>query len=226
MPPLSSNQNSDLSYHYEEGKSWLAASNNGKNTTALSYAAFEFRLSIERIILQYWSGLVPGGAEELTFKDIRSYKSIEKQIFQIAGHQKEINAKFEFARLIIQALKIPWKITTPEIGKFSHYWHECSELCHIAWTLASANQELTAIAYSNLVEISDFLNNHVEGVISFVNIEDMPFRNLQDDFVAGRATSADVLNHLKTIGVYAVLTEGKVRKFIGEAIPPSSKGSS
>ncbi|MEW6713656.1 MAG: hypothetical protein AB1306_01000 [Nitrospirota bacterium] len=222
MPPLSSQRQTELDYHFKEGKAWLDSSNSGKNTTALSYAAFEFRLAIERIILQYWSGLAPGGAEELSFESIRSYKSIEKRIFQIAGHQKEINAKFEFARVLIQALKIPWEIPTPDIGKFSSYWHACSELCHIAWTLAATSQDLVSMAYNNLLEISDFLNKHLDGVTLWAKMEEMSFRKLQDDFVAGRVSSADVLDHLKKIGLYAVTeTEGNVRKFIGEAIPPS-----
>jgi len=227
MPPLSPQRHPALNYHFEEGKAWLEVSNDGKNTSALSYAAFEFRLAIERIVLQYWTALVPGGAEEITFKSIRSYKSIEKEIVEIAGHQKEINSQFEFARLLIQALKIPWKIPTPDIGKFSGYWHECSELCHIAWTLASANQELVFIAYRNLLEISDFLKEHVEGVVTWAKIADMPFREIQDDFVAGRVTADDVLNHLKKVGVYAVEhAEGKPPRFIGEAIPPSDNDSS
>jgi len=63
----------------EEGKAWLEIANRGKNTTALSYAAFEFRLAIERIVLQYWSALAPGGVEEITFQSTRSYKSIKNQ---------------------------------------------------------------------------------------------------------------------------------------------------
>lgn len=222
MPPLSTRRQTELSYHFREGKAWLASSNSGKNTTALSYAAFEFRLAIERIILQYWSGIAPGGAEEITFESIRSYKSIEKRIFQIAGHQKEINAKFEFARLLIQALKIPWEIPTPDIRRFSSYWHECSEFCHIAWTLASSNAEIVSMAYNGLLTISDFLNKHMDGVVLWANMEDKSFRKLQDDFVAGHASAVDVLNHLKKIGFYAVMeSEGGGRKFIGEAIPPS-----
>jgi hypothetical protein len=89
-----------LNYHYEEGKAWLANSEGGKNTTVLSYAAFEFRLAIERIGLQYWFALTPGGIEEISLRDIKSFKSIEKRIYQLAGHQRAIEARFEFASIL------------------------------------------------------------------------------------------------------------------------------
>jgi hypothetical protein len=223
MPPLSLQRHHEINYHFEEGVAWLEASVKGINTTPLSYAAFEFRLAIERIVLQYWSALAPGGFEEKSFQSIRSYKSIEKQIFQIAGHQKEINSKFEFARLLIDALKIPWKIQTPDIGRFSSYWHECSELCHIAWTLVAKQQDVADIAFQGLSEIADFLRQHVDGVITWANISNPEFGALQDDFVAGRISVDDVLNHLKKVGVYAVAENiGEPRVFIGEAIPPAT----
>lgn len=225
--PLSLKRQPELNYHFEEGISWLKVSNGGKNTTALSYAAFEFRLSIERVVLQYWSALAPGGAEEITFQSIKSYKSIEKQIFQIAGHQKEINATFEFFRLVNEALKIPWKMPTPDIGRFSSCWHSCSELCHIAWSLASGNQEAVSKAYGTLLKIQYFLKEHVEAGGAWAIVKDLSFGDLQNDFIAGRASDDDVLNYLKKVGVYAVEErQGKARQFIGEAIPPTSNDSS
>ena len=224
MPPLSFQRNPALNYHYEEGKSWLT-SYAYKNTTAITYAAFEFRLAIERIVLQYWSALIPGGIEALNLQDIRSYKSIEKRIFQVAGHQKKIDSKFEFTRIIFGALKIDQPIITPKLGQLSKYWHDCSELCHIAWSLVCGNQEIEDIAHKTLKEISDFLKVHIDGGAIWGRLENLPFKELENDFVEGRATEEDVLNFLKEKGILARIeyNDDRPNQFVGEAIPPSTK---
>ena len=89
--------------------------------------------------------------------------------------------------------------------------------------MVSPNQDLALIAYKTLLNISDFLNKHLEGEVIWAKMLDMSFSELQDDFVAGRVSATDVLNHLNEIGFYAIMEEENVRKFIGEAIPPSKK---
>jgi hypothetical protein len=227
MPPLSLQRNPALNYHYEEGRAWLS-SYAPKNTTAITYAAFEFRLAIERIVLQYWSALIPGGIEEMDLQDIRSYKSIEKRIFQVAGHQKKIDSKFEFLRIIFDALKINQPITTPKLGQFSKHWHDCSELCHIAWSLVCGNPEIEERAYKALKEISDFLKVHIDGGAIWGRLEDLPFKELEKEFVEGSATKDDVLNFLKENGIWARVeyNDDRPNQFIGEAIPPANSKES
>jgi hypothetical protein len=75
-------------------------SGQGANPVALSYAAFEFRLAIERLGIHYWGELLSRPLEE---KDIRSsFKKIEKRIYALAGHQKEIDGHFEFMRVVLR----------------------------------------------------------------------------------------------------------------------------
>jgi hypothetical protein len=222
MLPLSSQRNPSLNYHYEEGKAWLGHCNAGISTTALSYAAFEFRLAIERIVLQYWYALSPGGIEEKDLKDIRSYKSIENRIYQLAGHQKQIDARFEFAHIVLEALKIDWPIITPNLSRFSSYWHQCSELCHVAWTLVSENEKLVQEVYSTLQEISQFLEVYINGVVNWMRVEEMPFREVEEKFITGIATADDIRKYLAEKGAWARVEYADARPphFIGEAIPP------
>lgn len=137
MPPVLPPRHTDLNHHYLLGKEWLEESQEGKNTTALCYATFEFRLQIERIGLQHWSALKPGGFDVKDLLNVRSFKAIENQIYKLAGHQEEIDLRYEFARILMSLLKLDNDFPTPKLGQLSTYWHECSELCPIRCRICS-----------------------------------------------------------------------------------------
>ena len=129
-----------LVHHVAQGSEWLAQADRGVNTVALSYAAFEFRLAIERLGVLYWAQLLDRPLEE---QEIRSsFKRAEQAIYRLAGHQKEIEGPFAFIRVVFRALKIDREIVTPRLGQLSKYWHQCSELCHIGWSFNSADSVL------------------------------------------------------------------------------------
>lgn len=225
MPPLSLQRKPALNYHYEEGRAWLENSAVGANTTALSYAAFEFRLAIERIGLQYWNALIPDGLEVNDLREARSFKRIENRIYQLAGHQKEIDMRFEFGRIVLALLKIDLLLVTPNLRQLSRFWHECSEVCHVAWSLASLNREFAKKSYEALEAICEFLREQVNGLLTWGTVVDSPFRELEAKFVAGQATAEDVRRHLEERGVWARIeyNDGRPSAFIGEAIPPRTK---
>ncbi|MBN4048918.1 hypothetical protein JYU00_02030, partial [bacterium AH-315-N22] len=83
MNPLSWKRNTAINYHFEEGKSWLANSKRGKQCTALSYAAFEFRLAIERIIFQYWYTINGNDINTENINDVRSFKRMQSKIYKL-----------------------------------------------------------------------------------------------------------------------------------------------
>jgi hypothetical protein len=64
MCPLASLRTPDLRHHVAQGSAWLAQSEEGTSTVALSYAAFEFRLAIERLGILYWAQLLDRPLEE------------------------------------------------------------------------------------------------------------------------------------------------------------------
>ena len=72
----------------------------------LSYAAFEFRLAIERLAVHYWAELLSRPLEEKEVRDLPSFKRIENRIYELGGHQKEIDGHFEFMRVLLRLLKI------------------------------------------------------------------------------------------------------------------------
>lgn len=118
MADVSTQHNPDLAHHVRQGIAWLSASAEGENTAALSYAAFELRFAIERLAVHYWRALLNRKPEEQDFRDIESFKRVERRIYALAGHQREIDAHFEFMRIVFGAMKIdaPLKVRSKEIG--------------------------------------------------------------------------------------------------------------
>jgi hypothetical protein len=217
----------ELRHHVLQGIAWLAESAGGANTTALSYAAFEFRLAIERIGLQYWIQLMPQKIEEKDLRDLRKFKRIEKRIYDLAGHQQEIDKHFEFSRVLLKLLKIEEQLPTPKLSLLSKYWAECSELCHIAWSLNSNDAQLAADSHAFLTTIGAFLAEQVNGLVAcaWLRVADPDFDLLRKKFIAGQASAEDVQSYLEKVGIWAVIkyNDGRPNEFMGEAIPPASK---
>jgi hypothetical protein len=224
MHPLSYKRNSAVNYHLEEGTAWLEKSAQGQITTALCYAGFEFRLQIERIGVQHWSALKPGGIESKDLLDAGKFKAIENYIYKLAGHQKELNARYEYTRILTDLLQIPSKIVTPQLGKLSNYWHECSELCHIASSFYLTTPEMAKIAYEFLVEVCEFLSEQTNGLITIGRLPDCG--ELEKKFILGEITAEELKTRITEMGLWGRIEydDGRPNEFVGNAIPPQSKG--
>lgn len=208
-----------IEHHLTQGVAWLTASNGGRNTAALSYAAFEFRLATERVALQYWSDLI-GEVTDADLGDLSSFKRMENRIYSLAGHQKTINAHFEFARVWWDMLDPGVKIATPNLRDLSSRWHGCSELCHIGWTMFCTDEATQKQAYDFLQETRDVLLAQTPR-IGWPKIQDETFRELRDRFVAGHATAADIEAHVRKVGMWGLYTAPDgTKSFLGRAIPP------
>src|SRR4051812_12554347 len=127
--PISLHREPGLPFHHAQGRAWLQASQMGANSTPVAYAAFEFRLAIERVALEF---LVRVQGTEQTKADLsrlRSYKAVEKQIRRLAGHQRTIDRSIQFQNLLLEAAGAKFTIIPIQISKLSRHWHECSEFC-------------------------------------------------------------------------------------------------
>jgi hypothetical protein len=172
--------------------------------------------------VHYWAALLSNKPEAKDLRDIESFKRVERRIYELAGHQKEIDAHFEFMRILLGAMKIDEPFHTPKICELSKYWHECSELCHIAWPLSCSASVVRKVAYSNLIEISQSLSAQVTSLVGWPLIKDAAFTKLRDGFIAGNVSSADVLAHVQRTGLWAraEFTDGRAAQFVGEPVPP------
>jgi hypothetical protein len=212
----------DLKHHVTQASAWLAQSSEGANTVALSYAAFEFRMAIERLGIHYWADLFSRPLEEKDIRDLPSFKRIENRIYELGGHQKEIDGHFEFMRVVLRLLKIDRAIPTPKLGQLSKYWHKCSELCHIGWSLASTDSQLVARSYTDLKVLEALLIEQVSDLTGWPRIADSSFVDLKVRFVNGLANAGDVQRYLEERGAWARVryNDDRPSEFVGEPIPP------
>lgn len=216
--------NRNLGHHLDHGTTWLAESAEGENTVAMSYAAFELRLATERLAVHYWFALLNREVEATDLQDIQKFDRIQNRIYQLGGHQKEIDAHFDFMRIMHIAMKLPGTLHTPQIGQLARCWHDCSEFCHIAWPIASSlDGALRRNAFQELTRIVGVLQAHVES-LGWPIIQDPTFLELRNRFVAGEVSAAEVLEHLTKTGIWAKVTypDGRPAHFVGEAIPPNT----
>jgi len=221
MPDVGTHHQPHLAHHIQQGTAWLSASEGSEKTAALSYSAFELRFAVERLAIHYWADLLDRRLEEQDLRDIESFKRVERRIYDLAGHQKEIDGHFDFMRIVLSAMKIDMPLHTPKIGALSKYWHECSELCHIAWPLSCALPEARKAAYSALTEIAEALAAHVQS-LGWPVVRDAAFADLRNRFIAGDSTTEDVLSYIKRTGLWAraEFTDGRAPQFVGEPVPP------
>ena len=228
MIPTSWNREKNIDYHYFEGKRWLSESHDGERSTALAYAAFEFRLALERIIFQYWYILKSDDLKDRDISDIRSFKTMQNRIYEISGYQKIINKKFEFARIPLEMLKIKPTLITPDFGKMHENWSDCSELCHIGWTLVADDKKILKEQYLILTNISTFLIDCINGIISWSKIKDQPHKELEERFIKEEISADQVREELRKKGLWARMefnSNDKPNEFIGEAVPPNTEAT-
>lgn len=225
MAEISLRHQNDLSHHISQGIAWLATSAEGEETAALSYAAFELRFGIERLAVHYWASLLNRKPEADDLHDIGSFKRIEKRIYELAGHQREIDGHFEFMRIVLGALRIDASFLTPQIGKLSSYWHDCSELCHVGWPLACSAPQVRKAAFESLSAIAQALSAQVASM-GWPVLQDAAFVDLRNKFVRGDASREDVLAYIQRTGLWARATypDGKAPHFVGEAVAPNITG--
>jgi len=223
MVDVSTQHKPELAHHIRQGMAWLSASAEGENTAALSYAAFELRLAVERLAVHYWAAVLDRKLEEHDLRDIESFKRVEHRIYQLAGHQRQIDAHFEFMRIVLGAMKIDMPLHAPKIGELSKYWHKCSELCHIAWPLSCSVREVRKTAFSALTEVAQSLSTQVAG-LGWPVLKDAAFADLRSRFIAGEATADDVLAHVRRTGLWAQaeFADGTPPQFVGKPVLPDA----
>jgi hypothetical protein len=221
MPHPATLHGPDLAHHVQQGQAWLARSSRGAVTTAVSFAALELRYAIERLAIHYWRTLLGRALEPSDLRDTESFKRIERRIYELAGHQREINAHFEFMREFLSALKADVPLHTPDLGKLARHWDYCSEFCHIGWPLSSHVREQQVEAAANLGTIAAELQALVESA-GWPTIHDARVIALRNGYVRGESSLEDLRTFMREVGVWAKVEypNGRPSEFVGEPIPP------
>jgi hypothetical protein len=175
------------------------------DTTAVSYAAFELRLEIERIGVEYLKAVNGGRIDDA--RVIESFKRLEKRIYSQDGHQGEIDKKLEFLEIFFGALKIPIKLVRPNFGRLADCWHRCSRYCHISWTLAATHEpaKVFPLAIADLTEVKAYLSPFTLERLAWPGSLNEEFTELRDRFARGEVTGEQVLAEIHRQGVYMSL---------------------
>jgi hypothetical protein len=164
--------------------------------------------------------------EAADIEDLRSFKRIENRIYELGGHQKQINGHFEFMQIVLNLLKTGLILVRPDLGQLASYWSQCSELCHIGWTLTSGIPGLCESTFNQLRSMHESLAAQAASVASWPIIPaGGPFAELRDRFVAGYAVADDIKAFLEAHGAWARVEykDGQPARFLGEAIPPKTE---
>ena len=209
-------------HHVKQGDVWLAASDGGLKTAAISYAALEFRYAIERLAVQYLEILHLHGTG-VTFGDTWKFDVVRRRIIEVAGHEGKINLQFEFMRIVLREMRIDQVLHSPQLGLLQSKWHECSAYCHVAWPLDSSVPEMRQQAFGRLTYTSAVIWQHVNS-LDWPRLIDKNIVELRDRFADGSATELDVQTYIRRTGVYATHMPlgGGSTEFIGTAVPPDS----
>jgi hypothetical protein len=228
MPVLPSHE-PGISHHVRQAEGWLEKSECGTKTAALSYAALELRYSIERLAVFYWTSLLNRQLTHEEAESIGTYKKLERRLYELGGHQKQIDGHFAFLRSVMNVMKIPGNLPTPNLGVLSEHWHACSEVCHVLWPLGCSAELYRDAVFQKLSEIRDTVAPLVEGdMLGWPVIHDPTFASIRDGFIEGMASEAEVVAYAETHGLWARLYDKKDNhvRFVGEAIPPKTPAAS
>jgi hypothetical protein len=225
MDSIELSRSVELTHHIKQAVRWLELSELGEKSTPLSYAAFEIRLATERLCMEYYFNLVSAQGEKPDSNVIMSFKKMKNKIFGMAGYQKEINKQFEITRVIMKIMNIEIDIPTPNFGRFSAIWHDCSEGCHIFWNVAEAVglEDSGHDPYSDLTGYAEELAGYAKAAGTWLQVRDS---NL-NDVIKGCDDAEDYEEtlrvHFEKIGVHAVYlpADGNESVAIGTPIEPA-----
>jgi hypothetical protein len=210
-----------LDHHLRQAQTWLRESDHGERSTMLSYAAFELRLTVERLTVHYWREITKDVPMEGSPQDIRSFKKLKSDIYRLGGHQLQINKLYEFIGILMNTLEIDKELNTPDVGRLSSYWGTCSEMCHIHGNIACGVEEWRRETFTILTEIASSLEGYVSG-FGWPKIVDSSFADLKNAFIQGTVGEEEVVAFLRDKGVWAkaVFDDGRKSQIIGRAVPP------
>jgi hypothetical protein len=222
---LSLTRQSDIGYHLAEAEAWLTASDSGRRTTPLAYAAFELRLETERVAFELLTRI---RGDQLVPEDFRGLRfgRMERRIYELEGHQRVLDRKVAFHNILLNAVQMPLRLHSVNLGKLRKGWETCSALCHITFSLAAAipDSDVGEVAFREVTEVQRFVRSVVDAGITWPRVAHSGFAELQSKYVREEIGDSDVLEWVKTHGLWGKTEHPDGRmEAVGIAIPPGPK---
>jgi hypothetical protein len=220
---LSLTRHSDIGYHLAEAEAWLAASEGGRRTTPLAYAAFELRLETERVALEL---LMRVRGDQLLREDvqtIRKFRRMQDRIYKLAGNQRVLDRKVAFYNVLLGAMQVPLRVHSVNLGELQRGWETCSAFCHIMFSLAAAipDSNVGEVGFKEVTDVQRFVRSVVDSGVTWPQVHHPGFVALQHKYARGEIGDADVLEWVRARGLWGQTVHPDGRKeFFGVPIPP------
>jgi len=138
--------------------------------------------------------------------NIGAFKSIESRIYELAGHQREIDRSIEFIELMCSMIGITLPQGRPNLPILKKHWHSCSEMCHVGWALACTSPEVGPQSHTVLVKVAADLEHMVKGMVGLPKIHDAATKEIKQAFIAGTITADEAKSRLSERGLHAEFT--------------------
>lgn len=194
----------EIGHHFDQGCRWLSGICSSEDTTAATYCAFEFRLEIERIAVQFLRAVDDAPVTVENLRRFSSFKRMERRIYEKDGHQAQINKKLEFIEILCGTLEMPIRPAIPDFGRLAELWDRCSDYCHVLWSMAAARDPVTLVAEAreHLNEVRDYLVQFTSPNLAWPGQLSPEFAELRDRFVRGEVSKEYVVAEIKRQGIW------------------------
>jgi hypothetical protein len=196
-------------YHLMVGRGWRIIGEQNKLHSPLTYAAFEYRCSIERIMIELF---VLVRNKKITAKDFRAMNSISgvrKAIYSECGGKKEFQRRQTFNRIYSQGnfpTSALW-IAEVDIELLEKQWSKLSEYCHRQLkpyeTWKSMGNQWLKNGYKLLNEVENYLwSIMVDSHVGWVQAATMQPEMLDamNQFVSGSISQSTLESRMSIMG--------------------------
>jgi hypothetical protein len=196
-------------YHLMMGRGWRIIGEQEKLHSPLAYSAFEFRCSIERVLIELFVLVKDKKVTRDDLKNLNSVSNVRKAIHRACGGKKEFERTQIFNRLYSQGGNSPpeiW-ISRIDVELLERNWSLLSEYCHRQLepykTWKSMGNQWLNDGYKLLNEVEGYLwSILVSSHIGWVQPSTMQPEMLEalKDFVSGKITQSILETRMTIMG--------------------------
>ncbi len=191
------------------GRGWRIIGEQDRLHSPLAYSAFEYRCSIERIMIELFVLVRDKKISKTDLRTMNSISNVRKAIYQTFGEKKQFERTQIFNRLYSQGNNSPpeiW-IAIVDIELLEKYWSKLSEYCHRQLkpheTWESMGNQWLINGYKLLNEVETYLwSINVTSHVGWVQPSTMQpeMREALKEFVSGRILQSTLETRLTIMG--------------------------
>jgi hypothetical protein len=193
-------------YHFMMARAWRIIGEEKHLHTPLAYAAFEFRCSIERTLIELLVLIKEQKPSKADFRSMNSITNTVKSINNSVGGATQFRRAATFNRVFSQLGGVPrafW-LSTPDPDRLLRYWSKLSEYCHRQLkpneTWDSLGKRWLRNGYALVNEVEQYLwEITIESHIGWVaaSKQQPETQDAYNDFLGGRISEKALVTRLQ-----------------------------